>query len=222
MASSYDFAANLSRMIEEGVWLDGQRLPPERQLSEEFGLARNTVRRALKALEENGRLVRHVGRGTFVRLPPGAKANGELLGRMEQASPADVMEVRLTIEPQAAMLAAGRATSEDLKAIEQAYRQSIAAKGVAEFEHWDAKLHLAIFRATRNALLIDYCEAINTVRQQPQWYRLKQRSVSPETRSRYDQQHGAIVAALRDRDADAARTAMHRHLVMVRDRLLGP
>jgi DNA-binding FadR family transcriptional regulator len=219
-ASSYDLALKLSGMIETGVWLEGQRLPPERELSTQFGMARNTVRRALKSLEEAGRLVRHVGRGTFVR---GLRHDGAipLASRIEQASPAEVMEVRLIFEPQASNLAAGRATAEDLQLIEQAYRNSRGAADVAEFERWDAALHLAIIRATRNTLLIEYCEAIGAARQQPQWYRLKQRSLTPEARALYDQQHGAIVAALRDRDTAAARAAMQQHLISVRDGILG-
>lgn len=220
-ASSYDLAAQLSRMIDEGVWLDGQRLPPERALSDQFGMARNTVRRALAILENGGRLVRHVGRGTFVRNAGNARL-GSIGLRMEQASPAELMEVRLIFEPQAAVIAAGRATADDLRAIEIAYRNSVAAKGYSEFEQWDARFHMAIVKATRNSLLIDYCEAINAARHQPQWYRLKRRSMNDEARSQYDMQHGALVAALRERDADAARAALQQHLSAVRDRLLGP
>ncbi len=218
--SSYDLEAKLSRMLEEGVWRPGERLPPERDLSEQFGLARNTVRRALKGLEKAGKLERHVGRGTFVHAAPAARA-ARPDGRLDLASPAEVMEVRQIFEPQAANLVAGRASAEELHAIEEAYRRSIAAKGLAEFEHWDGELHLAIIRATRNSLLIEYCTAIGEVRQTPQWYRLKQRSLTPQTRSLYDQQHGDIVAALRERDAVAARAAMIRHLTSVRDNLLG-
>ena len=218
-ASAFDLATKLTQMIETGVWREGQRLPPERDLSTQFGMARNTVRRALKSLEDAGRLVRHVGRGTFVRgLGPDSSP---LASRIEQASPAEVMEVRLIFEPQASNLAAGRATAEDLQAIEQAYRKSHTAVDVADFEHWDAELHLAIIRATRNALLIEYCEAIGAARQQPQWFRLKQRSLTPEARALYDQQHGAVVSALLERDTAAARTAMHQHLISVRDGLLG-
>jgi DNA-binding FadR family transcriptional regulator len=219
-SSSYDLAAKLARMIDDGAWLQGQRLPPERDLAEQFGMARNTVRRALKSLEDGGVLIRQVGRGTFVR-PASPHRLGRLSSQIEQSSPAEIMEVRLIFEPQAALIAAGRAAPEDLRAIEQAFRNSVAAKGAAEFEEWDARFHLSIIRATRNTMLIDYCEAINAARQQPQWHRLKQRSTTPESRSLYDRQHGAIVAALRDRDADAARAALQRHLTDVRDRLLG-
>ncbi|HKF61097.1 MAG TPA: FCD domain-containing protein, partial [Dongiaceae bacterium] len=157
--------------------------------------------------------------GTYVK-GRSASPGPQFLGRLKEASPADVMEVRLIIEPHAASLAAIRASAEDLAAIEEALRRSIAAKGTAEFEHWDAALHLAIFRAAKNALLVDYCEAINAARNQPHWYRLKQRSLTEERRRRYDSDHSAIVAALLQRDAEAARRLQHAHLARVRDNLM--
>ena len=117
--SSYDLEAKLTRMLEDGVWRPGERLPPERELSEQFGLARNTVRRALAALEQAGKLERHVGRGTFVnRNRTGGPAMRE--ARFDLASPAEVMEVRQIFEPHAANLVAGRASVEELQTIEEA------------------------------------------------------------------------------------------------------
>ncbi len=221
MAGSVErVVAELEARIRGRVWDGGDRLPPERDLAAEFGLARNTLRQALKKLEDQGVLVRQVGRGTFVQRAAEPPPSGDFLGRMRNASPTEVMEMRLIIEPHAVVLAATRASAADLAAIETALRNSILAKGTAEFEHWDAQIHLAIFRGAKNSLLTDYCEAINTVRNQPRWHRLKQRSVTPSLRSIYDRHHTAIVAALRERDAEAARLAMVAHLTKVRDTLL--
>jgi DNA-binding FadR family transcriptional regulator len=216
--TSHDVAVDIGRKIDSGEWPDGFRVPAERELAATYRLARNTVRRALHELD--GRLVRIVGRGTFVRSNAAARPR-EFLGRLRDASPADIMEVRLIMEPQAAALAAHRASADDLQEIEAVLRKSIAAKGTAEFEHWDAALHLAIFRATKNGLLVDYCEAITAIRNQARWHRLKQRTVTPESRPVYDRHHSAIVTALRERDAERARHAMHEHLALVRDHLLG-
>jgi DNA-binding FadR family transcriptional regulator len=213
----------LREKIDAGAFDDGLRLPAERDLAAELGVARNTLRQALQRLEEDGLLERHVGRGTFVRRPE--KANGRAtqapLFNMRRASPSDLMEVRLIIEPQVATLAASRASAEDFAVMETALRNSISARGLAEFEHWDAQLHLAIFRATKNAVLIDYCQAINAARNEPNWYRLKKRTITPELRIAYDRQHSDLVSALKDRDTEAARRYAHIHLTMVRDNLLG-
>jgi len=213
----------LREKIDAGAFDDGLRLPAERDLAAELGVARNTLRQALQRLEEDGLLERHVGRGTFVRRPE--KTNGReampLLFNMRRASPSDLMEVRLIIEPQVAILAASRASAEDFAVMETALRNSISARGLAEFEHWDAQLHLAIFRATKNAVLIDYCQAINAARNEPNWYRLKKRTITPELRVTYDRQHSDLVSALKDRDTEAARRYANVHLTMVRDNLLG-
>ncbi len=221
--------------ISDGELTAGAQLPTERELASVFGVARNTVRLALDRLEQEGVLVRQVGRGTFVRPQgaPGAAAANQaanqtaagqavtLSQRMRAASPADLMEVRLIIEPQAAALAANRASSTDLERIREALRHSISARGLAEFEHWDAQLHLRVFEATKNAVLIDYCQAINRVRDEPAWYQLKKRTVTAELRTVYDRQHSALVEALGDHDPEATRTAMREHLLRVRRNMLG-
>jgi len=216
-------AISLRRDIAEGRYAEGARLPPERELAAAYGIARNTLRRLLDELSAEGLLERHVGRGTFVRIAEAeapAAATDDLSSRLRGASPADLMEVRLIIEPQVAALAASRATAADLETIEANLRRSVAAKGLAEFEHWDAQLHLSIFRAAKNALLLDYCTAINAVRSEPDWYRLKKRSLTPERRLHYDSEHTEIVAALRQRDAESARRRLFRHLSGIRDALL--
>jgi DNA-binding FadR family transcriptional regulator len=218
MRSSFELTAECARLIDQGVWRAGERLPPERVLAERYGLARNTVRRALQALEVEGRIVRQIGRGTFVKA--GRRPADEMIGRIREASPADLMEVRLIIEPPVAALAASRATAEELATIREVYDRSVAARSIAEFEHWDARLHLAIFRAARNAMLADYCAAMTAARNNPSWHRLKQRSHKPELRGVYDRQHGDVVIALVERDAERARAAIHQHLMTVRANLL--
>ena len=79
---------------------------------------------------------------------------------------------------------------------------------------------LRIFRAAKNAILSAWCEAINQVRNEPDWYRLKKRSLTPELRLTYDREHSDIVMALKERDPELARKAMAQHLTRVRDSLL--
>lgn len=206
-------------MIDTGEWAPGGRLPPERALAAQFAVARNTVRRALDTLEEGGYLSRHVGRGTFITARE-AEAGSRFVLRMREASPRDILETRLIMEPRAAALAASRASAADLAAISDALAKSLGAAELAEFEHWDAQLHLAIFIGAKNEVLIDYCRAICEARNQPQWVHLKKRSVTPERRAAYDAQHRAIVAALTERDADAAAEHMRDHLRMVEENIV--
>ncbi len=210
----------LRRRIRSGTLAPGAQLPPERTLAAELGIARNTLRRVLTRLEQQGHLTRRIGSGTFVRKAVRDDGDG-LRGRLRHASPAELMEVRLIIEPQAAAMAATRASPADLQAIDDALASTLAANGLAEFEHWDAQLHLMIFRGAKNTVLIDYCQAITTIRNEPDWYRLKKRTVTPELRRLYDRHHAEIVTALRNRDPERARQLTTQHLTTVRDNLLG-
>ncbi len=219
MTTYFDLSRTLRDRIESGEWPKGSQLPPERELAQEYVVARNTVRRALHDLVADGLLTRHVGRGTFVR-DNCATTSDPLLMQLRGVSPSDLLETRLIIEPTAAALAAGRATRSDLITIREALEGSLAARDVEGFEAWDARLHLAIFQAARNEVLILHCRAIGEVRNQPKWFQLKKRSLSPDRMALYDAHHRRIVAAIIESDAPAAADAMREHLQVVQDNIL--
>jgi DNA-binding FadR family transcriptional regulator len=213
--------AGLREAIETGRWAPGRKMPTERELSSEFGIARNTVRRALKILENEGAIMRDVGRGTFVAGPKSADSPVDLASRIKNASPVEVMEVRLMIEPQAAELCAIRANGAELDAIATCLDHSEAVTSITAFEMWDGLFHQALLAACHNQLLIDIYDAINTVRQKADWAKLKERVMTPERRSATHKQHRLIMSALRARDAGRAATAMRFHLEDVRASILG-
>lgn len=214
---------HVRKRVADGTWPAGYRLPAERDLVEQFGIARNTLRKVMDQLEADGAITRHVGRGTFVAetLAPAHDAGQTLLQRIHGASPAEVMELRLLIEPQFVELAATRASGRDLQQIAHCLDASEKATTVLDFEYWDGMLHQAILSAAHNTLLTDLYEAINGVRKQPEWEALKQRSLTPERLARYRAQHRAIVQALRQRDASAASAAIRQHLQEVRAGMIG-
>jgi DNA-binding FadR family transcriptional regulator len=222
MPKADDLAISIHQFISSEGLRNGQRLPAERELCARFGTARNTVRRALDILEREQRIVRRSGRGCFVSddvdrgLPM-----GDFLGDMSMASPADIMELRLIVEPNAAAIAAVRATAADLDKIARAADRIVASRNVSNREQSDADFHLAVFKATRNPLLISLCEAINSVRDRTEWVENKRKILSAERMSAYDDQHTAIVSALRNRDPEEARTVVRVHLEALRRDLLG-
>lgn len=213
--------ARIDRAIESGAWPPGHQLPTERALEAEFGVTRATLRSGLKRLEAAGKIVRHVGRGTFVAAPVDASRVEPWLQRVLGASPAEVMEIRLALEPWAARLAAARATATDLTRMRDCIAEAGKAAGVQQFEHWDGELHKAIVDAAKNGLLSALYEAVDTVRRQGEWLAQKLRTVTPERRETYQRQHGEIVDALVDRDAERAANLARRHLLGVRRTLLG-
>ncbi len=222
MPKADDLATSIHQFISAEGFRSGQRLPAERELCERFGTARNTVRRALDILEREQRIVRRSGRGCFVSddIDAGLPM-GDFLGDMSKASPADIMELRLIVEPNAAAIAAVRATAADLDEIARAADRIVASRNVSNREQSDAHFHLAMFKATRNPLLISLCEAINSVRDRTEWVENKRKILSPERMAIYDDQHTAIVTALRSRDPEEARAVVRVHLEALRRDLLG-
>lgn len=206
--------------IESERWQPGKQIPTERDLSVEFGFARNTVRRALKVLQDEGIIVRDVGRGTFVA-KTSRPAPPDLASRIQNASPVEIMEVRLMIEPQAAELCATRANGTELDAMVECLRKSEAVKAIAEFEMWDGLFHQALLAACHNQLLIDIYDAINAVRRKADWAKLKERVMTPARRQNTQKQHRKIMALLRARDASGAALEMTKHLQDVRRSMLG-
>jgi DNA-binding FadR family transcriptional regulator len=114
-----------------------------------------------------------------------------------------------------------RATAEDLQRLDDCIWHCEHAGDVPEFEYWDGMLHVAIVSAAKNGMLSALYEAINNLRGQAEWQRLKERSVTPERRSLYRDQHRRVVQCLKDRDAEQAKAELQRHLSQVRTNLFG-
>lgn len=220
-----DIARTIKHRIDSGEWSEANRVPPERALAASFGVARNTIRRAMAILTSDGAISRHVGRGTFIApadVPSieTAPSLGDAIARMAGASPADMMEVRLLLEPAAAAVAATDANLAQLAHVEEAHRAAAAAVEMPAFEYWDAEFHHRVFACSRNELLREINNVLGRLRGQPAWHDLKLRSFSQERRRRYAAEHEAIMDALNRRDPEAARSAMHTHLRTVEANLL--
>ena len=210
---------SLRKRIAAGEWATTGRLPAERELAAQYGVARNTLRRAVEAIASDGTLERHVGRGTFV--------NGEtaeltdIVQRVTGVSPADLMAARLIVEPQAAAIAAKNASSADLQAIGEAHQHASAALEKDDFEHWDTQFHQRLFAATRNELLAGIHDMLQVIRCRNAWIELKRKTFSEDRRRDYCAQHASVVAALENRDADGAAQAMLRHIEAIEAALFG-
>ncbi|WP_207005372.1 FadR/GntR family transcriptional regulator [Trinickia mobilis] len=221
-------AAYLIEEIASGRMGDGIKLPAERHLSEQFGASRGAVRRVLQNLKDRGLITQSVGSGTYVR--PGAARSLPASSQMQaeeqelsvqQTSPAELMEARLLIEPLMPKLIAWKATTADFDKMAECIERSEAAQSIEEFEHWDGELHRAFAIATHNSFFMKILDLTNRVREQGEWGRLKSMSLTAERRREYEAQHRAIVAALRDRDADAASHVLAEHLRQVQRNLVG-
>ncbi|GGD42064.1 FadR/GntR family transcriptional regulator [Sinisalibacter lacisalsi] len=216
-----EIAGELRKRVMAGEWGGEKRLPTEREFATQYGVARNTIRRAFDQLEADGLLARQVGRGTYLRDHQADDEIAEIVRRMEGTSPADMMEVRLLLEPAATAFAATNASSSALAAIAEAHERAVAAKEMPEFEAWDAEFHRKIFSCTRNDLLREFHEVIRILRDQPKWFEMKARSFAEDRRKIYCEEHAKILEALNARHPEQAAAAMRTHLESVQKNLLG-
>ncbi|WP_067494716.1 FadR/GntR family transcriptional regulator [Actinoplanes sp. TFC3] len=146
----------LRQQITSGAWPVGSRIPTEPELVAELGVARNTVREAVRALAHNGLLDIRQGSGTYVA------ATSELAGVMQRrfaaADPEHVRELRSTLEVAAAGYAARRHTDDDLHRLDTLYAQREQAWAASDrdgFVDADAAFHRAVVAASHNDVLIE-------------------------------------------------------------------
>jgi len=205
-------------------YIEGQRfhpqarLPAERELSQQLGLTRTQLRTGMKQLQAEGVVWRHVGRGTFFGARPAeAAAETPSLGT---ASPRELMEARIALEPQLARLASAHATADDLQRLDRCLGRVVAAPDARLFQTFDADLHSAVADASHNTLLVGLFRSMNAVRHRVLWGKLDGDFLSADLRKQYDGQHRGFVDAIKQRDAVAAENLMRFHLQTVERQLM--
>jgi GntR family uxuAB operon transcriptional repressor len=215
---SLDAQKRLREMLNSGRFLFGSRLPAERILASELGVSRGALRKVLSALEAEGLIWRHVGRGTYFGVRPNPRI--EIHSTINYAtSPPEIMEVRLVIEPEMAAIAAQRSTPFEIEKMESCARRCEEAPDFTSNEKWDYLLHENIASATHNSFLASLYNVVNKMREGDVWGRLKEASMNSELWKLYSRQHHNIVKAIRDREPAKAEEFMRDHLESVKNNL---
>ncbi|MGK5639475.1 FadR/GntR family transcriptional regulator [Streptomyces sp. URMC 126] len=206
--------SQLRAQITTGEWPVGSRIPTEPELVERLGVARNTVREAVRALAHNGLLAIRQGSGTYV------VATSELAGvmgrRFARADPLHVAELRSALETKAAALAAERRTAADLDQLDLLLVRRAEAWRSGDLERFveaDATFHSAVVAAAHNEVLAAlYADLAVVVRD------FLRTDVGAEPRPRTLTDHGRLVEAIRAGDAVAAAEEAGRHPYVLRKR----
>jgi len=206
-------SANLRERIQAGEWAETRTLPNERELAQTYGVARNTLRKALDELEAEGIVSRQIGRGTELREPIDcglAAVMHQILG----SSPLDIMNLLMMIEPPATAIAATNSSVAAIAAIREAHDEASATSSMEEFERWDMEFHKRIFAGTRNEFLANLHELLVIVRNREPMIEIRRRHFTLARKRAYCEQHADILDALTCRDAIAAEGAMRNHLLV--------
>ncbi len=212
-----DIAGALRRQISAAQFARDDRLPPERMLAEQYGVARGTVREALKQLEDSGFVERRAGSGTYVTY----SERDDTRSIVETTRPLELIDARFAVEPHMVRLAVLHATEFDLAKAEAHLAIMEDCDGAAEdFAEADERFHMALAHCSQNALIVWMMKKMHEVRSHAQWARMRTITLESGIIAQYNRQHRAIVDAIRARDAESAGRAMKEHLESARRSLV--
>ncbi len=197
--------------VVKGSWKSGQRIPPERELCQQLGIARTSLREALKAMELIGMLDSRVGEGTFV-CPRSQFLSRPLLWALtstDHSELRDVMEARALLEENLTGLAAERASEKDIRKIGRAVQvmRDKVARGASVLEA-DMTFHSAVAETAGNEVLRNAVALLRNLL--AQWLSLK--LAIPGVPEKVLRQHIEVYEAIQRHDAQGARDAMRKHL----------
>jgi len=197
----------------------GNKLPPERQLIEQFGVSRTVVREAIRALEEKGLVEVKHGIGVYVSQLSSDSVSESiaLLFQVRKSSLMALHEVREILEVEIAGLAAERATAEDKEEMEEVLRY--AAKVLDSTEESleaDLRFHGLLAKATYNEVLPILLNPLAELLRESRRVGME----PPGSAEAPLQGHWEIFKAVKNKDKEQAREAMRRHLQLVRKTLM--
>ena len=205
-------ADQIAQLIASGEFPAGSRLPAERELAVSLGVSRTSVREAIISLEMSGLVEVRVGTGIFVTGPDSAGGRNGVDGG---PGPFELLDARRLVEGEIAALAARQGKTDDFDAIRKCVEQmEQQVDDFAAREAADREFHLRIAKATGNSSLEQVVEGLWDQRAEL-WGRLQQHFHTHDLALQTIRDHAAIAKAIAARDADAARSAMHRHISRV-------
>ncbi len=214
-----EIVRQIQSLISQGRLKPGDRLMTERELAEQFGVSRVTVRQALSVLQAMGLVESKVGNGTFARRSevPTVTVLAPMLNP-PRSQLLEQLELRRLIEPEVARLAASRATAIHLREMARFLKlQERMMKEGRPFIEEDSAFHMAIARSSGNDLLVRMMESIHELLRDSREQSLRTRPGM----ARSLEGHRRIIEALKRADAKAAQQAMLRHVREVESSITG-
>ncbi|MCP8689463.1 FadR/GntR family transcriptional regulator [Marinobacterium sedimentorum] len=213
---SSNVASQLENMLSQGKISVGQKLPTENALCDMFGVSRTVIREAITQLKSLGLVETKRGVGTTVlRNSPAETFYAHTINPTAVEDILHILELRLVVETAACELAALRRDDDDMQHIEttmEAFHQARLEHKMARKEDYD--FHLSIAAASKNPFFKSFYEQFNKniiPRTSIVDSNIDQ-AASEEYLDRIEKEHSDIVAAIKSKNPEAARQAMHQHL----------
>ncbi len=218
---STQIADQIRASILSGDFSPGDKLPPERELAESFGVSRPSVREALNALASSGLIMTNQGGGTVVLSLVETTSDNPLSGliRMQQDRALDVIEVRKCLESWTAFYAAQRALPEDIRRLGTVIAgMKRNLEGLQPSEDLDANFHILVARATHNIVWLHLMQNIFDAMKEFQQSVWRAVYITDDDHHMLYKHHRNVFEAIEARDEDTAREAMMVHLSFAEER----
>jgi GntR family transcriptional repressor for pyruvate dehydrogenase complex len=210
----------IQALIDTGRLKHGDQLPPERELATIFKVSRHSLREAIRILEHKKILKSRPGSGTYIILEEESAVVDFLATAInkEKSTLDEVFQLRELLEPQIAALAAQHATPADHEVLQDIIERQQDERSGEVSGKLDQEFHLALARATGNAVLLQIVELLGHVFSKSR----HEYAQSTHLHRLSLQGHLDIVKAVSDGDPEAARECMAAHLNTIRDYVLSP
>ena len=202
-------ADQILKLINDGAFAPGSRLPGERELAERFDVSRVTVREAEIALQALGHIRIKTGSGVYVLERPEESNDG-----ISGVDAFELTEARLLFESEAAALAAHNIDDDSLRQLEELVdiMSSSDPADEADSQQADQEFHLAVAAASRNAAVLYIVKSLWKMRTEIESIREVHAAIcADEDAAARGSEHAEIFEALKNRDPGAAREAMQQH-----------
>jgi len=213
----HSVAERIKEMVRQGAYPPGSRLPGERDLAEELGVSRVTVREAQIALEAVGMLDIRVGSGVYV-----LRKSAEDSNAMPDVGAFELTEARSAIESEAAALAAVAISDKELDQLDEIVERMTSDTDPDRPLEADAdrEFHQLIARATKNKAMLETVERLWRIRTEKPEVRKAYDSICGKNPRKSLKEHRDIAVALRKRDPERARKAMRTHFKCIIEAML--
>ena len=214
---SHIAAEMLIEAIKKQKLLPGNKLPPERVISKEMGLSRNTIREAISALQIMGILETRHSQGNFIVNSVDKNNYDTLISLIFKNGddPFALIDARIAFEPGAAVLAGRAGTKKDLLNLSACFKRiqkALLANDIETYRLEDHAFHLQIAQITHNPLVVNTISSLLNAMNQPLWQTMKKAQADDKLRDERIKEHKAISQAITDRDEATIHRAVRTHL----------
>ncbi len=204
----------IQNMIMSGELKIGDKLPPERELTETLNVGRPALREALKALEVIGVIERIHGQGNFIssNIVDSFFKPLSLTFKLSNGRPEEILQVRFLLETFTVDQAAINATAEDIEKLELIHKRMVVSKSLEDKAKYDKEFHFELTRISNNTLILNLYQSVSYLIDAFINETVRVSLFEEKSIEKIYEEHEIIIQAIKDRDSTKAVEAVKKHL----------